>query len=163
TVNPANLQPKEEVPVTTQDDLNSAVDVARKAFRTWLKVLYEDRRSAVLAFADAVEQVKTDFRDLLVSEQRKPAADVETDVAIAWIRGLAHIELPEDVIEDDDKRTVITRYVPIGVVGAIIPWNFPFHLAASKITPALLTGNVVIIKPSPVSPKPPQGERCAWC
>ncbi|PNP60643.1 hypothetical protein FNYG_14627 [Fusarium nygamai] len=147
TVNPANLQPKEEVPVATKDDLDHAVDVARKAFRTWSKVSYEDRRSAVLAFADAVEQVKTDFRDLLV-----PQADAESDATVAWIRGLAHIELPEDVIEDDDKRTIITRYVPIGVVGAIIPWNFPFLLAASKITPALLTGNVVIIKPSPFTP-----------
>ncbi|KAK2127747.1 Aldehyde/histidinol dehydrogenase [Fusarium oxysporum II5] len=147
TVNPANLQPKEEVPVATKDNLDHAVDAARKAFRTWSKVSYEDRRSAVLAFADAVEQVKTDFRDLLV-----PQADVEVDAAIAFIRALAHIELPEDVIEDDDKRTIITRYVPIGVVGAIIPWNFPFLLAASKITPALLTGNVVIIKPSPFTP-----------
>uniref|UniRef100_A0A0D2XFP1 aldehyde dehydrogenase (NAD(+)) n=1 Tax=Fusarium oxysporum (strain Fo5176) TaxID=660025 RepID=A0A0D2XFP1_FUSOF len=152
TVNPANLQPKEEVPVATKDNLDHAVDAARKAFRTWSKVSYEDRRSAVLAFADAVEQVKTDFRDLLI-----PQADVEIDAAIAFIRGLAHIELPEDVIEDDDKRTIITRYVPIGVVGAIIPWNFPFLLAASKITPALLTGNVVIIKPSSVSPKLPRG------
>ncbi|TXC05560.1 hypothetical protein FocTR4_00009560 [Fusarium oxysporum f. sp. cubense] len=138
TVNPANLQPKEEVPVATKDNLDHAVDAARKAFRTWSKVSYEDRRSAVLAFADAVEQV--------------PQADVEVDAAIAFIRALAHIELPEDVIEDDDKRTIITRYVPIGVVGAIIPWNFPFLLAASKITPALLTGNVVIIKPSPFTP-----------
>ncbi|KAJ4108545.1 hypothetical protein NW760_003139 [Fusarium oxysporum] len=147
TVNPANLQPKEKVPVATKDNLDHAVDAARKAFRTWSKVSYEDRRSAVLAFADAVEKVKTDFRDLLV-----PQANVEIDAAIAFIRGLAHIELPEDVIEDDDKRTIITRYVPIGVVGAIIPWNFPFLLAASKITPALLTGNVVIIKPSPFTP-----------
>ncbi|KAH7478215.1 hypothetical protein FOMA001_g9155 [Fusarium oxysporum f. sp. matthiolae] len=152
TVNPANLQPKEEVPVATKDNLDHAVDAARKAFRTWSKVSYEDRRNAVLAFADAVEQVKTDFRDLLI-----PQADVEIDAAIAFIRALAHIELPEDVIEDDDKRTIITRYVPIGVVGAIIPWNFPFLLAASKITPALLTGNVVIIKPSSVSPKLPRG------
>ncbi|KAJ4199875.1 hypothetical protein NW767_007855 [Fusarium falciforme] len=74
TVNPANLQPKEEVPVATQDDLDRAVDAAQKAFRTWSKVSYEDRRGAVLAFADAVEQVKTDFRDLLVSEQGKPAS-----------------------------------------------------------------------------------------
>ncbi|WAO97099.1 Aldedh domain-containing protein [Fusarium falciforme] len=153
-VNPANMQPKEEVPVATQDDLDCAVDAARKAFRTWSKVPYEDRRAAVLAFADAVEKVKTAFRDLLVSEQGKPIpqADVETDFTIGLIRELAHIELPEEVIEDDDKRTVITRYVPIGVVGAIIPWNFPFLLAASKLIPALLTGNVAILKPSPFTP-----------
>ena len=78
---------------------------------------------------------------------------METDFTIGLIRELAHIELPEEVIEDDDKRTVITRYVPIGVVGAIIPWNFPFLLAASKLIPALLTGNVVILKPSWVSLK----------
>ncbi|EXL68574.1 aldehyde dehydrogenase (NAD+) [Fusarium oxysporum f. sp. conglutinans race 2 54008] len=89
---------------------------------------------------------------LLTLAVQVPQANVEIDAAIAFIRGLAHIELPEDVIEDDDKRTIITRYVPIGVVGAIIPWNFPFLLAASKITPALLTGNVVIIKPSPFTP-----------
>lgn len=96
---------------------------------------------------------------LLTLAVQIPQADVEIDAAIAFIRGLAHIELPEDVIEDDDKRTIITRYVPIGVVGAIIPWNFPFLLAASKITPALLTGNVVIIKPSSVSPKLPRSSR----
>ncbi|EXK86111.1 aldehyde dehydrogenase (NAD+) [Fusarium oxysporum f. sp. raphani 54005] len=89
---------------------------------------------------------------LLTLAVQVPQANVEIDAAISFIRGLAHIELPEDVIEDDDKRTIITRYVPIGVVGAIIPWNFPFLLAASKITPALLTGNVVIIKPSPFTP-----------
>ncbi|KAH6871538.1 aldehyde dehydrogenase domain-containing protein [Thelonectria olida] len=151
-INPANLQPKDEVPVATQDDVDRAVDAAKRAFKVWSKVLYEDRRRAVLAFADAVEQFKTGFRDLLVSEQGKPATDVETDAASAWIRGLAHIELPEDVIEDDDKRTVITRYTPIGVVGAIIPWNFPLSLATSKLAPALLTGNVVILKPSPFTP-----------
>ncbi|EXA41564.1 aldehyde dehydrogenase (NAD+) [Fusarium oxysporum f. sp. pisi HDV247] len=89
---------------------------------------------------------------LLTLAVQVPQANVEIDAAISFIRRLAHIELPEDVIEDDDKRTIITRYVPIGVVGAIIPWNFPFLLAASKITPALLTGNVVIIKPSPFTP-----------
>jgi acyl-CoA reductase-like NAD-dependent aldehyde dehydrogenase len=96
---------------------------------------------------------------LLTLAVQVPQANVEIDAAISFIRGLAHIELPEDVIEDDDKRTIITRYVPIGVVGAIIPWNFPFLLAASKITPALLTGNVVIIKPSSVSPKLPKSSR----
>lgn len=54
----------------------------------------------------------------------------------------------EDVIEDDETRTVVTRYVPLGVVGAIIPWNFPLMLATGKIAPALLTGNVIIVKPS---------------
>lgn len=77
-----------------------------------------------------------------------PQADAETDAAIAWIRGMANIAIPEDVIEDTEDRTVVTHYTPIGVVGAIIPWNFPLLLATGKIAPALLTGNVIIVKPS---------------
>lgn len=68
------------------------------------------------------------------------------------MRGMARIPLPEDVIEENETRTVITRYTPIGVVAAIIPWNFPLLLATGKIAPALLTGNVIIVKPSPYTP-----------
>lgn len=61
---------------------------------------------------------------------------------------MAGISLPEDVVEDNDHRTIITRWTPLGVVGAIVPWNFPLLLATGKIAPALLTGNVIIVKPS---------------
>jgi acyl-CoA reductase-like NAD-dependent aldehyde dehydrogenase len=61
---------------------------------------------------------------------------------------MAGIELPEEIIEESTSRTIITRYTPLGVVGAIVPWNFPLLLATGKIAPALLTGNVIIVKPS---------------
>jgi len=51
-------------------------------------------------------------------------------------------------VEDNEQRTVVTRYVPLGVVAAIVPWNFSLLLAIGKIAPALLTGNVIIVKPS---------------
>lgn len=63
---------------------------------------------------------------------------------------MAHIPIPEETIEDSEARTVITRYTPIGVVGALVPWNFPLLLATGKIAPALLTGNVIVVKPSSV-------------
>lgn len=71
-VNPATLMPLAEVPVATQDDLDSAVTAAKKAFKTWSKTPYDDRRSAVLAFADAIESQRVEFRDLLITEQGKP-------------------------------------------------------------------------------------------
>lgn len=71
-INPANLEPKAKVPVVTKDDLDVAVDAAKRAFKTWSKVPYEDRRKAVLAYADAVDELRTEFRDLLISEQGKP-------------------------------------------------------------------------------------------
>jgi acyl-CoA reductase-like NAD-dependent aldehyde dehydrogenase len=49
--------------------------------------------------------------------------------------------MPEEVVEDSDKKRVVIRYTPLGVVGAIVPWNFPIMLACGKIAPALLTGN----------------------
>lgn len=64
------------------------------------------------------------------------------------MRGMAKIPLPEDIIEDTTDRTLVTRYTPIGVVAALVPWNFPLMLATGKIAPALLTGNVIIVKPS---------------
>lgn len=60
--------------------------------------------------------------------------------------------MPEEVLEDNETRKVITRYTPLGVVVAIVPWNFPIQLAMGKIAGALLTGNTLILKPSPFTP-----------
>jgi acyl-CoA reductase-like NAD-dependent aldehyde dehydrogenase len=68
------------------------------------------------------------------------------------MKTLSNLELSEEVIEENDDRIVITRYTPIGVALGIVPWNFPITLACLKITHALSTGNVLIIKPSPFTP-----------
>ncbi|OQE18948.1 hypothetical protein PENFLA_c020G06533 [Penicillium flavigenum] len=153
-LNPATLETLPEVPVATPEDLDKAADAAKAAFKIWSATPYEDRKKAVLAYADAIDQYCDEFRDLLITEQGKPIfqATLETNNAIKWIRGMAGLPLLEDVIEDDETRTVITRHVPLGVVGAIVPWNFPLMLATGKIAPALLTGNVIIVKPSPFTP-----------
>jgi acyl-CoA reductase-like NAD-dependent aldehyde dehydrogenase len=62
------------------------------------------------------------------------------------------IELPEKLVEDSERAKIVTRRVPLGVVGAIAPWNFPVSLACFKIGPALLTGNTLVLKPSPFTP-----------
>ncbi len=61
---------------------------------------------------------------------------------------MANIELAEETIEDNAERTTVVRYVPLGVVSAIVPWNFPILLATGKIGPSLITGNTLILKPS---------------
>lgn len=61
------------------------------------------------------------------------------------------LEIPEDV-EQDDEKTLITRWQPLGVVAAICPWNFPLALGFGKVIPAVLTGNTIILKPSPYTP-----------
>jgi acyl-CoA reductase-like NAD-dependent aldehyde dehydrogenase len=71
-INPSNLKALPDVPVSTKEDLDKAVSGARAAFKKWTKVPYEERRSAVMAFAAALEQVKEDFIRLLTTEQGKP-------------------------------------------------------------------------------------------
>lgn len=61
------------------------------------------------------------------------------------------LEIPNDKLEDGEK-IVYTRYMPLGVVGAICPWNFPLILSVGKIAPAVATGNTIIVKPSPFTP-----------
>lgn len=76
----------------------------------------------------------------------------EVQTGVHWIRKLAEIEVKEEIVEEDDDKQVIVRYTPLGVAVGIVPWNFPVHLACGKIAPALITGNTIIIKPSPFTP-----------
>lgn len=72
--------------------------------------------------------------------------------AILWLRTLSSFELKEEVVAEDDETMTLVRYLPLGVVIGIVPWNFPTHLACGKIDPALVTGNAIIRKPSPYTP-----------
>ncbi|KAK2684788.1 hypothetical protein QWA68_016338 [Fusarium oxysporum] len=153
-INPATLEQKLEVPIATQENVNQAVEAGKKAFKSWSKVPWNERKNKLLAFADAFGAQMKEFADLLVSEQGKTIdqALFETGGAIYWIQGQANLELPEEVIEDSENRKIVTRYTPLGVAAAIVPWNFPLMLAAAKIAPAVLSGNVIILKPSPFTP-----------
>ncbi|KAL4877826.1 Aldehyde/histidinol dehydrogenase [Aspergillus karnatakaensis] len=153
-VNPANKEPNPEVPVATQEDLDRAVKAARAAFKKWSKTTYEERRKAIFAYADTLEAHTDDLAALLTREQGKPLdqARQEVGMAIVWVRSLPTIEIPETVVSDKDDCKIVHRYTPLGVAGAIVPWNFPVVLALGKIIPAIYTGNSVIVKPSPFTP-----------
>ena len=91
---------------------------------------------------------------LLTREQGKPFEQAMGDVlgGAHWFAETAKMDIPEIVSQDDDERYTVTRYEPIGVVAAIVPWNFPIILAAFKLAPALLAGNTVVLKPAPTTP-----------
>ncbi|KAH8433830.1 aldehyde dehydrogenase family protein [Aspergillus melleus] len=153
-INPANRQPNPPVPVSTAKDLDNAVRAAHAAFKIWSRTSFEERRTALNAFADLIEENKDPLASLLTREQGKPIAQsqMETSMALQWARTLTTLDLPETVVEETDERKVVQRYVPLGVVGAIVPWNYPLLLAVGKIVPSIYTGNAVIVKPSPFTP-----------
>ncbi|KAL2808223.1 Aldehyde/histidinol dehydrogenase [Aspergillus granulosus] len=153
-INPATGSPNPEVPVSTETDVDNAVAAAQEAFKTWSEVPFAERASALRAFADGLEPYAADFAKLLTQEQGKPLsfATGEVQNGIKALRDTADLSLPDEIIEESDKRKIVVRHTPIGVAVGIVPWNFPFYLEIQKLAPAVLTGNTIIIKPSPFTP-----------
>lgn len=134
--------------------MNEAVAAAKEAFKSWRKVPMAERRAMVMKLADAVEARVEEFGRLLTQEQGKPLAESTAEIAYtaAFLRYLASLDLENKLIEDNENRRVEMRRKPLGVVGCIIPWNFPVLIVAFKAPVALLAGNTIVIKPAPTTP-----------
>ncbi|KAJ6584965.1 aldehyde dehydrogenase-like protein [Mycena capillaripes] len=154
SIDPATEEALYEVPVATKEDLDSAVQHARTAFTAWSKTSFDERAKLLLAFADAIEENRAELAKLQTMEQGKPLslAQNEVDLTLRWLRQFATMEIKDVVLEDDDEKTIYTTFPPIGIVAAIVPWNWPIMLGLGKVGPALMTGNTVIMKPSPYTP-----------
>ena len=153
-LNPATREVIAQVPDASRTQLDEAVSAARAAWPHWSETPLAKRRQALEAMATAIEKHSEDFIALLTREQGKPRADAEWEIggSIIWCREIAKQFLEEEVVAETAERRVITRFTPVGVVGAITPWNFPVLLAMWKIAPALISGNCIIVKPSPYTP-----------
>ena len=153
-LNPATGQVIGSAPDCTPEQLDAAVAAARKAFPAWSATPIEKRREALLGIAGVLGGNVEELKRLLTSEQGKPHEGAMGDIlgGAYWCQATSTLEIPEKVVEDSAERHGITRHVPIGVVGAIAPWNFPIILAMFKVAPALLAGNTVVLKPSPFTP-----------
>ncbi|KAI8622890.1 Aldehyde/histidinol dehydrogenase [Xylariaceae sp. FL1651] len=154
SINPSTLQVNPEVPLSTHRDVNQAVDAARAAAETWANTPWSERKKKLEDFATALESQTEPFSEMLVKENGKPLlwARIEVQSCVKWIRGICDLSLPDNVIEDTERRRIIEKYTPLGVAVGIVPWNFPLMLSFFKIPAALLTGNVFILKPSPFTP-----------
>ncbi|MDA5195048.1 aldehyde dehydrogenase family protein [Govanella unica] len=164
-VNPATEEVLAKCPRASEAQLNKAVAAANAAFPGWAAKSIEERRAALLKLADALHGRAGEFARLLTQEQGKPIAEATAEIAYseAFIRAFAMQELPHKVIEDTETRRVEAHRRPLGVVAAIIPWNFPVLVVAFKMPLALLAGNTVILKPAPTTPLTTLllGELCA--
>ena len=133
-LNPANEQVVAEAPDCSRAQLDTAVAAARAAFPAWSATPIAERRKALLAIAGVLAANLEDLKRLLTSEQGKPHADAVGDVmgGAYWCQAISGLDIPTTVVEDTAERRGETRHVPIGVVGAIAPWNFPIILAMFK-------------------------------
>jgi acyl-CoA reductase-like NAD-dependent aldehyde dehydrogenase len=152
-INPATEQVLAAAPRVSPEQLNEAVSSAHEAFTRWRRDA-DVRRAALLATADVLDANVAKLGALLTAEQGKPLGDATLEVmgASYWLRYFARLDLPVEVVQDDESGYAEIHRKPLGVVAAITPWNFPLMLAVTKLAPALLAGNTVVVKPSPYTP-----------
>ena len=153
-LNPANEQVVGRVPAAGKDELDRAVAAARRAFKTWKKTSHEERQQVVQGIAAAIKENADELFRLLTTEQGKPHAQAQQEIygAAGLAAAQSTLTLDDVVNQDDDTRLSRTRRVPVGVVGGIVPWNFPIMMAIQKIVPALVAGCTIVLKPSPFTP-----------
>ncbi len=153
-LNPATEEVVAQCPRASKAQLDQAVAAAKVAFPGWAATPIEKRREAILEMANAIEKNVDELARLLTSEQGKPLADATGEVMgmAAFFRYLGSLELPMKVIEDSGERRVEAHRRPLGVVGCIIPWNYPLLILGFKLPSALLAGNTLVVKPAPTTP-----------
>jgi len=153
-VNPATGQRFATAPDCTREQLDEAVAAAKRSFAAWRSTSIAERQAMVAKAADILLDHAGDMARLFTREQGRPidAARQEIEGAAAWMKAVAAMEPPVHISEDSETQFIETRYVPLGVVCAIAPWNFPVNLAMWKVAPALVAGNTMVLKPSPYTP-----------
>lgn len=155
--NPARREWIGEVPRAGAQDVDDAVEAAAAAFPAWARMPARERGRALLEIAAELEEAAEDLARLIASEtgnalrtQARGEAKVTAD-AFRYFGGLGG-ELKGTTIPLGDGMLSYTRREPIGVVGAIVPWNAPAQLASLKIAPAICAGNTVVLKAAEDAP-----------
>jgi 1-pyrroline dehydrogenase len=156
-INPANDQVIANVPASSQEDVDRAVNAAEKAFKTWKQTTPQDRSLLLLKIADALESKADELGRIESANAGKPvgAAIDEMYTSVDLFRFFAGAARVMDGLAANEflaGHTSIIRRDPIGVVASIAPWNYPLYMATWKLGPALATGNTVVLKPSARTP-----------
>lgn len=149
---PATGEKIGNAPVRDVTDLERAIDIATEKQPAWAALSSEERSAYLHKAADAVEANAEALAELLSREQGKPLngpnARFEVGGCAAWLRAAADTPLPVEVVVDDESGYAEMHYRPLGVVGAISPWNWPMMISIWQIAPSLRMGNTVVIKPA---------------
>lgn len=157
-INPANGQVLAEIAECREEDVEIAVKAARDAFNTreWAGCDPRQRKAILLKAADLMEQHKDELALLETLDIGKPIKFTQGDIAGSITTFRYYAEALDKIYGEvgptgDDDLSMVVRE-PLGVVGTIVPWNFPMLMASWKVAPALAMGNSVVLKPAEQSP-----------
>ncbi|WP_419791070.1 NAD-dependent succinate-semialdehyde dehydrogenase [Staphylococcus chromogenes] len=156
-LNPSTEEVVETLDYTSEADINAQIDRAAQAFQSWRKVDAHERSHLLWAWSALIKQHKDELARLITLEGGKPfkEAQGEVDYAVSYVDWYAEEAkrtygrtIPANT---PDKKIIIDKF-PIGVVGAITPWNFPAAMITRKMAPALAAGCTIVCKPAVQTP-----------
>jgi len=155
-LNPGTEKVAGLAPLAEPKHLEDAIRAAKVAFKTWRDETERKRQTACRKIAQKIEDHAEELAQLLTAEQGKPlngfGSRWEIGGAVGWTQYTSTLSMPMKVLQDNNEGRVELYRKPIGVVGSILPWNFPVLIAIWHIIPAVLSGNTVVVKPSPYTP-----------
>jgi acyl-CoA reductase-like NAD-dependent aldehyde dehydrogenase len=157
---PATLARVGEVPIHSAADVRAAVARGREAFKVWTALSFKERARAMRAVRERLLERREEVIETICNETGKPRFEAVAmelgyvcDALTFFARNAARFLKPQRVSPHLLKnKKVVVRYQPRGVVGVIAPWNFPLVMTLGEAVPALMAGNVVVIKPSEWTP-----------
>jgi 1-pyrroline dehydrogenase len=156
-LNPATAEVIAEVPRASAEDIDRAVQAAKKALPEWLETTPGERAEFLLKLADAIDEHADELAELESRNVGKPLSYAKDEMPVCsdnlrFFAGAARVLEGKSSGEYMRGYTSWTRREPIGIVGGITPWNYPLMMAVWKIAPALAAGNVQVLKPSEQTP-----------
>lgn len=156
-INPATGLKIGTVPKSGKAETQRAIEAAAEAFKTWRKTSVLERSKLMRKLHDAILDNQDALAELLTLEQGKPLAEAKGEVGMSAAYILWYAEEARrtygDIVPSPwaDRRILVTKE-PVGVIGAITPWNFPSSMLARKIGPALASGCTAVVKPATQTP-----------
>jgi betaine-aldehyde dehydrogenase len=154
-VEPATEQVMARVPAAGEEETDAAVAAALAAFPAWRAVSAADRAALLRRLADALESSLEDLAVLEARNAGKPISDARGEMGMVVETFRYFAGAPERLLGDTipvEGGVDFTFREPLGVVGLIVPWNFPLTIASWKLAPALAAGNTVVLKPAELTP-----------
>jgi betaine-aldehyde dehydrogenase len=157
-LNPATGEELAQAPISDADEVDRAVQAARRAFDGWSATTPAQRAHALLALADLVEEHGDELASLEALNAGKPIEAVKSDEIpvmadnLRFFAGAARCLEGRAAGEYMEGYTSFTRREAIGVIGQVTPWNYPLMMAIWKFGPALAAGNTVVLKPAETTP-----------
>ncbi|GAB3299011.1 aldehyde dehydrogenase family protein [Parasphingorhabdus pacifica] len=153
-VNPATEEVIGSVPAGTASDVDAAVTAARHAFEAWAATPVAERSAIVRRISEGIAARRDEIAATVTAEMGSPigfSTQVHASVPTLTSAGIADVLDAGYEWTEENANSLIVRE-PIGVVGAITPWNYPLHQIVAKVAPALAAGCTVVLKPSEVAP-----------